>query len=432
MNQLAKELNTILSGSTAERLLSEMGRRMFFPKGILTQSAEATEKAHAFNATVGMAYEYGKPMMLDALKEALPTLSATEAVAYAPTGGVGAVRSQWKEAMIKKNPSLEGKSFSLPVVVPGLTAAISYIVDMFLNPGEEVVVPDLHWPNYRLIIEERKMAKGLTFPIFAGSGYNVSGLVKALEDSCARHGKAVLVLNFPNNPTGYSLTLQEAKDIKRALVGLAEAGNDILVITDDAYFGLQYEEGLLEESMFARLVDAHERILTVKADGPTKEDYVWGFRTGFVSFGGKGLSAPQYDALVKKMMGIIRSSVSSSSGLAQHLLLKALLYPGYEDQKKHYRDVLKGRYAAMKSYFKSHPLPECLEILPFNSGYFMSFLCRGISAETLRLELLNSLGIGTISMQDKYLRVAFSSVEEESMASLLDAIISEARNLASK
>lgn len=432
MNQLAKELNTILSGSTAERLLSDMGRRMYFPKGILTQSAEATEKAYTFNATIGMAYEHGEPMMLDALKEALPTLSAAEAVAYAPTGGVGAVRSQWKEAMIKKNPNLAGKPFSLPLVVPGLTAAISYIVDMFLNPGEEVVVPDLHWPNYRLIIEERKMAKGLTFPIFAGSGYNVPGLVKAMEDSCARHGKAALILNFPNNPTGYSLTLREAKDIKDALVGLAEAGNDILVITDDAYFGLQYEGGLLEESMFARLVDAHEKILAVKADGPTKEDYVWGFRTGFVSFGGKGLSASQYDAMVKKMMGIIRSSVSSSSGLAQHLLLKALLYPGYEDQKKHYRDVLKGRYEAMKSYFKSHPLPECLEILPFNSGYFMSFLCKGISAETLRLELLDGLGIGTISMQDKYLRVAFSSVEEESMAALLDAIFSTARKLALK
>ncbi len=430
MNQLAQELNAILAGSAAERLLSDMGRRMYFPKGILTQSAEATEKAHKYNATVGMAYEYGKPMMLDALKEALPTLSATEAVAYAPTGGVGAVRNQWKEAMAKKNPSLKGRSYSLPVVVPGLTAAISYIVDMFINPGEEVVVPDLHWPNYRLIIEERKQAKGLTFPIFSGEGYNVQGLAKAMEESCARKGRAVLVLNFPNNPTGYSLTLKEAADIQAALLRLAEAGNDILVITDDAYFGLQYEEGLLEESMFARLVDAHERILAVKADGPTKEDYVWGFRTGFVTFGGKGLSAAQYDALVKKMMGIIRSSVSSSSGLAQHLLLKALLYPGYEDQKRHYRDVLKGRYAAMKAYFASHPLPDCLEVLPFNSGYFMSFLCKGISAEDLRLDLLNNLGIGTISMQDKYLRVAFSSVEEEKMADLLDAIFAVARSLA--
>ncbi|MEW6549600.1 MAG: aminotransferase class I/II-fold pyridoxal phosphate-dependent enzyme [Spirochaetota bacterium] len=430
MNQLAQELNAILAGSAAERLLSDMGRRMYFPKGILTQSAEATEKAHKYNATVGMAYEYGKPMMLDALKEALPTLSATEAVAYAPTGGVGAVRNQWKEAMAKKNPSLKGRSYSLPVVVPGLTAAISYIVDMFINPGEEVVVPDLHWPNYRLIIEERKQAKGLTFPIFSGEGYNVQGLAKAMEESCAHKGRAVLVLNFPNNPTGYSLTLKEAADIQAALLRLAEAGNDILVITDDAYFGLQYEEGLLEESMFARLVDAHERILAVKADGPTKEDYVWGFRTGFVTFGGKGISAAQYDALVKKMMGIIRSSVSSSSGLAQHLLLKALLYPGYEDQKRHYRDVLKGRYAAMKAYFASHSLPDCLEVLPFNSGYFMSFLCKGISAEALRLDLLNNLGIGTISMQDKYLRVAFSSVEEEKMADLLDAIFAVARSLA--
>ena len=84
----------------------------------------------------------------------------------------------------------------------------------------------------------------------------------------------------------------------------------------------------------------------------------------------------------------------------------------------------------MKAYFASHPLPDCLEVLPFNSGYFMSFLCKGISAEDLRLDLLNNLGIGTISMQDKYLRVAFSSVEEEKMADLLDAIFAVARSLA--
>jgi aspartate/methionine/tyrosine aminotransferase len=422
MNQLAEELNAVLSGTAAGRLLSDMGRRMYFPKGILTQSAEATEKAHLYNATVGMAYEMGEPMMLDALKEALPTLSPLEAVAYAPTGGVMAVRKEWKTALVKKNPSLEGRSFSLPLVVPGLTAAVSYLVDLFLDPGDEVVVPDLHWPNYRLIIEERKTAKGLTFPTFAGEGYNVQGLIEALKKSSAACGKAVVILNFPNNPTGYSLTLAEAETLVSSLIEIADNGTDLLVIADDAYFGLQYEQGLLGESIFALLVDAHERILAVKADGPTKEDYVWGFRTGFVTFGGKGLSTLHQDALVKKTMGIIRSSVSSSSGLAQHLLLKALQYPGYEDQKQHYREVLQGRYAAMKDYLAAREPHECLQPLPFNSGYFMSFLCRGISAEALRIRLLDRLGIGTISMQEKYLRVAFSSVEEEHVPALLDAI----------
>ena len=81
MNSLAEELNVKLSGSVAERLLSDMGRRMYFPKGILSQSAEADERANRFNATIGMAYEGGEPLILDSIKEGLPTLSPAEAVA---------------------------------------------------------------------------------------------------------------------------------------------------------------------------------------------------------------------------------------------------------------------------------------------------------------------------------------------------------------
>ena len=429
MNPLAEELNSILSNSAASRLLSEMGRRMYFPKGILTQSAEATERAHRYNATIGMAFESGQPMMLEALRKALPTLSPAEAVSYASTGGVMALRREWKASLAGKNPSLAGKSFSLPVVVPGLTAAVSYICDLFVEPGDTVVVPDMHWPNYRLIVEERKMAAGLTFPIFSNGGYNIEALESRLREAGARRGKAICILNFPNNPTGYSLTLKEADAIVALLVAIAKEGTDLLVIADDAYFGLQYEDGLLRESIFARLVDAHENILAVKADGPTKEDYVWGFRVGFVSFGGKGLDEKMQDALTKKLMGVIRSSVSSSSGLAQQLLLKALQYPGYEEQKARYRKILEGRYKAMKSYFASRELPASLVPLPFNSGYFMSFECKGLSAEKLRIELLEKLGIGTISMQDKYLRIAFSSVEEEQVPALLDAIVATVKTL---
>ena len=57
MNALAEELNEALAGTAAERLLSDMGKRMYFPKGIVSQSAEADERAHRFNATIGMAYE---------------------------------------------------------------------------------------------------------------------------------------------------------------------------------------------------------------------------------------------------------------------------------------------------------------------------------------------------------------------------------------
>lgn len=427
MNLLAEELNTALAGSVADRLLSDMGRRMYFPKGILSQSAEADEKAKVYNATIGMAYEDGEPLILSAIRAGLPTLSPAEAVAYAPTAGVPALRKRWKAEILAKNPSLAGQSLSLPVVVPGLTAAISYVADLFLEPGDTVVVPDLHWPNYRLIVEERKMAAGLTYPIFlAGEGgqlgYNVEGLEKGLREAGARRGKACAILNFPNNPTGYTPTLAEAEAIVAALCRVASEGTDLLVVADDAYFGLQYEEGLLGESLFARLAGAHERILAVKVDGPTKEDYVWGFRTGFVTFAGAGLSSAAHDALVKKLMGVIRSSVSNSSAPVQYLLLKALDAPGRAAEKLRFRNLLEARYRKVRAFLESTRLPPSLRPLPCNSGYFMSFECLGFSAEALRLRLLDQ-GIGTISMQDKYLRVAFSSVEEASIEGLYTAIV---------
>ena len=165
MNVLAGELNKKLEGTCAQRLLSAMGSRMYFPKGILSQSAEASEKAKRFNATIGMAVAGGEPMVLDAVKAQLPGLSRKEAVAYAPTAGVVATREAWRKEMLGKNPSLAGAAFSLPVVVPGLTAGISYLGDMFLDEGDQVVVADMFWPNYRLVIEERKAAKITTHQI---------------------------------------------------------------------------------------------------------------------------------------------------------------------------------------------------------------------------------------------------------------------------
>lgn len=418
---IAEELNQTLDGTAAFRLLAPLGRRMYMPKGLLTQSAEATERAHRFNATIGMAYADGEPMILDAVRAALPGLTPYEAVAYAPTAGLPELRKLWKSALAAKNPSFRGKECSLPVVVPGLTAAVSFIADLFVDAGEGVVVPDLHWPNYRLIIEERKTAKGLTFPLFEGKGFNLRGFEEKLRASAATKGKAIAVLNFPNNPTGYSPTLAEGEAILAAIGRVADEGSDVLIICDDAYFGLAYEADVLAESLFGKLADFHPRVVVAKADGPTKEDYMWGFRTGFVTLAGKGLNAAQLDALSKKVMGVVRSAVSNSPAPAQHIFLKALTEPGYEEQKARYRALLAARYRKARDVLATSELPASLKPLPFNSGYFMSIECEGVSAEKIRLRLLNE-GIGVIALGEKHLRIAFSCIEEKDIPDLYAAI----------
>lgn len=436
MNPIATELNQQLEGTAAYRLLSEFGRAIYFPKGIVAQAAEAGAKAKRFDATIGMAVQNKEPMLLDVVRSQVPGLNKREIAAYAPTGGVQAVREGWKAQMLAKNPSLKAEKIGLPMVGPGLTNGIFHAAELFVNPGDTLVLPDMYWDNYELVLEVRRGASVRTFPFFnAQGGFNSDGLrdlLKKLADEGRK--KIIMILNFPNNPTGYSPTKNDAAAITKTLSERAEAGTDILAICDDAYYGLFYEKDTCTESLFAYLSDAHERILALKVDGSTKEDFVWGFRLGFMTFGSKTLSPPQHQALTQKLMGSIRASVSNSSSLGQNILLKAYSHPDYQKQKQEAFTVLERRYRVVRKIidgYKAQAGDKPLTPLPFNSGYFMSFRCEGIGADELRLALLEK-GVGTIALQGTYLRVAYSAVDEEGLEELYKEIFETAKALKAK
>ena len=80
------------------------------------------------------------------------------------------------------------------------------------------------------------------------------------------------------------------------------------------------------------------------------------------------------------------------------------------------------RYTKVRELVRDMGTETPLKPLPFNSGYFMTFeLLRG-SAETLRRKLMHDYGVGTISIQDRYLRVAYSSVDVELLPELYATI----------
>ena len=429
MNQLAKELNDVIFGSIAHTLLSDFGRRLYFPKGIVAQSAEAKQKAHTYNATVGMAISHGQAIELDSLKKLIPDLKPAEAVTYAPTGGDPALVKIWKEDIVKKNPDVDPSKISTPVVTAGLTNGIALLMEMFVDEGQSVVVPDMFWGNYRLMIEERQRGTIAAFPFYTeDKGLNIRGFVETIKKS-AVNKKAVVIVNFPNNPTGYSPSKNEAEALRDALVSVADEGYKLLVVTDDAYFGLFFEETTYKHSLFNELYNAHENILAVKVDGMTKEHFVWGFRIGFVTFGSKGMGTEAYKVLETKLSAAIRASISNCSRPAQSLLLKAMQDPDYNNEKAAYEAEIKERYLKIKSILAKHEDDPVLDPLSFNSGYFMSYKMKRGSAEALRKKLLDEEGIGTISIQDKFLRVAFSSVDIENIEDLYEKIYKAAAEL---
>jgi len=432
MNNLAVELNSQLEGTVAYRMFSELGRRMYFPKGIVAQAAEAKQRAHRFNATVGMAYQGGDVMTLPVMRDLTAPLGPSETAAYAPTAGVKELRTRWKTEMERKNPSLHGKPTTLPAVVPGLTAGISLIATLFADTDTVLLLPDLFWGNYRLIFEETRGSRLREFEFFNAEGrFNREGFADGAR-SAAGAGKLIVLLNFPNNPSGFSPGPEDVQFIVRTLTSLADSV-PLMVICDDAYFGLYYTDDTYRQSVFAELADAHPNLLAVKIDGATKEDFVWGFRVGFVTYAYKGITDDHATALEQKTTGAIRAAVSSSSMLSQSLLLHAINHPSYQSQKDQAFEVLRSRFARLQAILErkrdTHRAPS-LEALPANSGYFMSFRCHGIESEELRQRLLDK-GVGTIAVKNTFLRVAFAGIDEDQLEDLYEVIFQTAEELAS-
>ncbi|MFC2067414.1 aminotransferase class I/II-fold pyridoxal phosphate-dependent enzyme [Chloroflexota bacterium] len=425
MNSQAKELNRILQtdSTTVYELLSKKGKAIYFPaKGILAQGAAA--KGKEINATIGTAYEDdGKPMVIPSIARLLG-IESKDAFPYAPSEGIKPLRDKWKELIRAKNPSLGAEEISVPVVTCGVTNGLNIVGYMFIEEADNIILADLYWENYDLIFTNAYGAQLRFFNLFKERAFNIDSFREAVRFGPT--GRKVVLLNFPNNPSGYTPTEKEGVEIMRILTEAADAGNKLVVILDDSYFGLVYEDKVMTESLFSELAHSHENLLAIKVGGITKEEYAWGLRIGFITYGIKNGNKELYKALEDKTAGALRGNISNAPHLSQSLFLHALKSEAYEEEKQKNKETIKERYLRVKTVLKAHPeYKQYFEDLPFNSGYFMCVRLANLDPNQVWEVLLSEHSTGVICYSEqKLLRVAFASTPLDRIEKLFSNIYS--------
>ena len=340
-NTLARNLNEKIRATTpvVSSLLSDLGRRIYLPKGILSQSAEASENARFINATRAVALENSHLMVLNASHELVSEFSPESIYGYPPILGNTELRILWQNRLRKQNPLLTEAQISLPIVTSGMTHCFSLLADLFVNEGDTLILSDKCWGNYRVIFHTKAGAVIRSYSFFnSDMRLNIKSFSQTLKEIEAE--KIVILLNFPHNPTGYAITRYEAQQISDAIVSCAESGCNILVMVDDAYTGFWYNADVMHESLFGMLVECHPNVVAVKIDGATKEEYAWGLRVGFLTF---GLPENAMHPIEEKLSGLIRANTSGAAQISQTLLLESMNSEGYEEQKKRNYETLKSR-----------------------------------------------------------------------------------------
>ena len=351
---------------------SKLGENIILPQDVLIQSKETAAVTGAINATIGIATINKKAMSLPSINKVLTELNNSEYLPYSPTPGLPKMRELWKEKILADNPSINKDFLSLPMVTTGITQGIDIAANLFSQKGDALLLPNLFWQNYAQIYT---IKLGNTIYKYNQFDENNEFSIKNFKQTLysIKEDKISLILNFPNNPTGYTPSDVELDSLVEVINIFAKENTNkqIIIVSDDAYFGLFFEENHKTPTLSAtHKLAENENCLIVKLDGITKEFYSWGLRVGFITYYTKNDELRKI--LLEKTQGYLRSTTSSPSNLSQQIAVRLLENKQSLEEKAINDKIIEERYDELKQAISKENLNSLVTVLPFNSGYFFT------------------------------------------------------------
>lgn len=400
---------------------SKLGENIILPQDVLIQSKETAAIPGAINATIGIATSNKKSMALPSINKVITEINNSEYLPYSPTPGLPKMRELWKEKILADNPSINKDFLSLPMVTTGITQGIDIAANLFSESGDALLLPNLFWQNYAQIYTIKLGNKIYKYNQFdENNEFSISNFKETLYS--INEDKISLILNFPNNPTGYTPSDVELNSLVDVISTYAKENKNkqLIIVSDDAYFGLFFEKNHKTPTLSATYKLAeNENCLIVKLDGITKEFYSWGLRVGFITYYTKNNELRKI--LLEKTQGYLRSTTSSPSNLSQQIAVRLLDNKQSLEEKEINDKIIEERYNELKQAISTEQLDQLVRVLPFNSGYFFTIkLPSNINAHEFRLKFLNEYKYGVYSMDDEHIRIAFSCLDKELIPELIN------------
>ena len=188
------------------------------------------------------------------------------------------------------------------LVSVGVSEAIDIALRAILNPGDEVLY---HEPCYVSYSPTVILARGVARAIPTKSADHFALRAEALERAITPRAK-VLMMNFPNNPTGATLPREELEKIAAICIK-----HDLIVLSDEIYSELTYDSAA--HPSMAALPGMRER--TILLHGVSKAYAMTGWRIGFAC-------APQ--PVIEAMMKIHQYAILCAPIMGQEAAIEAL------------------------------------------------------------------------------------------------------------
>ncbi len=232
-------------------------------------------------------------------KAAIQTLERKQIV-YGPNKGIEGLRKAVADN-IKKKHGIEYCSENEIVITVGGSEAIDITLRGIIDPGDEVLVVEPSFVCYAPLVE---LAGGVAVPVPTKIENNFKLTAEDLQGKITERTK-LLILPFPNNPTGAIMTREDLEPIADLL-----RSTNIIVLSDEIYSELTYGR---KHCSIAELPDMKER--TILVNGFSKAYAMTGWRLGY-------MAAPE--PIISQIVKIHQYAIMCSPYISQNAAIEAL------------------------------------------------------------------------------------------------------------
>lgn len=220
---------------------------------------------------------------------------------YTANAGLIELRREVCNYMMRKY-NVEYNPNNEVLITVGGSEAIDAMIRCVINPGDEVLIPE---PSFVCYKPCTIMAGGVPVPIVTKEEDNFRLLPRQLKEKITDKTK-LLILPFPNNPTGGVMSKEDLEAIAEVL-----RDTNILVLSDEIYAELRY--GKEKHTPFSAIEGMKER--TVVVNGFSKAFAMTGWRLGY---------AMGPERIIKLMTKVHQYGIMSSPTTSQYAAIEAL------------------------------------------------------------------------------------------------------------
>lgn len=224
----------------------------------------------------------------------------TKRTVYTANSGLLELRKSISKYLNKKIKAQYDPNNEIVVTVGG-SEAIDISIRALINPGDEVIIVEPCFVCYSPIVE---LTGGVPVPINTNIDNNFKLTAQELKEKITSKTK-LLILPFPNNPTGAIMTKENLEEIAEVL-----KDTQIMVLSDEIYSELTYGR---KHYSIVQIDGMQER--TILINGFSKAFAMTGWRLGYVC-----APAPIIEQIVK----IHQFAIMSSPTLSQYAAIEAL------------------------------------------------------------------------------------------------------------